>query len=396
MNELPATEGFRLKPAPTPGAGVSLPLVSVIIINFNYGRFLDAAVDSIFAQTYPHVECVIVDNASTDESPRVLRGIESRHPRAKIIRRPANDGQTPAALDGLAESTGPYVIFLDADDMLLPHGIETHIYVHLSLRIHVGFTSGDLLQLSNDQVVLGSEAAFNRTICAGDGVKEDSVRPYRHAAGDPYVPSWPPEKFDCTILERIRFVAPTTTEWVWSPTSGNCYRRDALDLFADNPALRRLRTGTDLYFCVGVNAISGSVLIDDALGVYRMHGGNIFSKRPQLEHVLAYQPGCSGDSNAQARALLVDHLIERAPFFLERGWSDFDYALLLRRLDCPDPDAAPTAPRWSAQSRLASQVVKRFAFIAPLLGKRRAKGLMLVSGVPWLRVLAAKAPGRSA
>ena len=66
----------------------------------------------------------------------------------------------------LAATSGPYVIFLDADDMLLPHGVETHVYVHLSLRIHVGFTSGDLLQVADSQVVLGSEEAFNRVICA--------------------------------------------------------------------------------------------------------------------------------------------------------------------------------------------------------------------------------------
>ena len=47
---------------------VELPLVSVIIINYNYGRFLRQAVDSVIGQTYPHVECIIVDNASTDES----------------------------------------------------------------------------------------------------------------------------------------------------------------------------------------------------------------------------------------------------------------------------------------------------------------------------------------
>ncbi len=390
MNELRVTERFRNEPQEASEPSLSLPFVTVIVINYNYGRFLGAAVDSVFSQTYPNVECVIVDNASTDETPDVLRQIEVRHPGARIIRRPANDGQTPAALDGLAASSGPYVIFLDADDMLLPQGVETHVYVHLSLRIHVGFSSGDLLQLSGDQVVLGSEAAFNRVICARRGVKANSVRPYRHAAGNDSA-SWPPDDFDRTILDRIRFVEPITNEWVWSPTAGNCYRRDALDLFSDNPALRGLRTGTDLYFCLGVNAVSGSVLIDDAVAVYRMHGGNIFSKRPQLQNVLPYEPGCSGDSNAQAKAILVDHLIERAPFFLERGWTDFDYARLLRRLDCPDPDAGPAAPRWAARSRLASQVVKRFAFIAPILGTRRAVGLMFVSGVPWRRILAVRA-----
>lgn len=387
MNELQLTKRLLDDSRGGAAAMVRLPLVSVIVVNFNYGRFLDAAVDSVFRQTYPNIECVIVDNASTDESPEVLRVIETRHPAAKVIRRAANDGQTAAALDGLAASSGPYVIFLDADDMLLPQGVETHIFVHLSLRVHVGFTSGDMLQVVGDQVVLGSEEAFNRVISAKRGAKADAVRPYRHSSGDP----WPPDNFDRGILGRIRFVAPMTNEWVWSPTSGNCFRRDALDLFSANPALGGLRTGTDLYFCLGVNAISGSVLIDDALAVYRLHGGNMFSKRAQLHKVLSYQPGGTGDSNAQAKAILIDHLIERAGFFLERGWTAFDYARLLRRLDCSDPAASARAPRWSRRSRVANQLVKRFKTIAPILGPLHAKGLMFVSGVPWSAILFAGA-----
>ncbi|MGH6812008.1 MAG: glycosyltransferase family 2 protein, partial [Methylocella sp.] len=133
-----------------------LPLVSVVVINFNYGRFLRAAVDSVFGQTYPNIECVIVDNASTDESGAVLRAIEARYANVKIVRRAENGGQTRAALEGFAASAGPYVIFLDADDLLLPSCVETHVFVHLSLRVHVGFTSGDMLQLAGDQVVLGT------------------------------------------------------------------------------------------------------------------------------------------------------------------------------------------------------------------------------------------------
>ncbi len=57
---------------------LSLPLVSVVVINFNYGRFLRAAVDSVFGQTYPNVECIVVDNGSTDESGAVL---QARFPR---------------------------------------------------------------------------------------------------------------------------------------------------------------------------------------------------------------------------------------------------------------------------------------------------------------------------
>ena len=86
--------------------GIALPLVSVVIVNFNYGRFLGSLVDSIFAQTYANIECIAVDNASTDDSLQILAALAERHP-LKIIARGQNDGQTPASLDGL----GPFGTF---------------------------------------------------------------------------------------------------------------------------------------------------------------------------------------------------------------------------------------------------------------------------------------------
>jgi glycosyltransferase involved in cell wall biosynthesis len=352
-----------------------LPQVSVIVINFNYGRFLHAAVDSVFGQTYPNIECIVVDNASTDESGAVLRAIEARYASVKIIRRTDNGGQTRAALEGFAASAGPYVIFLDADDLLLPKCVETHVFVHLSLRVHVGFTSGDMLQVSGDQVVLGTEHAFNKVMQTGRGTRPRAVRPYRHPFGE----TWPPENFDCRVLDRIRFVR-LTGQWVWSPTSGNCFRRDALCLFADNPALQNLKTGTDLYFCIGINAISGSVLIDAPVAVYRLHGGNIFSRRPQLNHVLCYEPGGAGDSIAKAKAVLIDHLIERADLFVGRGWIWLNFLWLLWRLDSKNLD--PGAPGWARRSRAATTLVKNYGSTSRLLGGWPVKAWLALRLVP--------------
>ncbi|MDQ6702674.1 MAG: glycosyltransferase [Pseudomonadota bacterium] len=378
--------GSTLEPAPAltsfsgtdSGDGkkfLRLPLVSVIVVNFNYGRFLRAAVDSIFGQTYPNIECIVVDNASTDESGAVLRAIEARYANVEIVRRTDNGGQTRAALEGFAVSAGPYVIFLDADDLLLPNCVETHVFVHLSLRIHAGFTSGDMLQVSGDQVVLGTEHAFNRVMQTGRGTRPRAVRPYRHPSGE----TWPPENFNPRVLETIRFVG-LTNQWVWSPTSGNCFRRDALCLFADNPALQNLKTGTDLYFCLGINAISGSVLIDAPVAVYRLHGGNVYSQRPQLNHVLCYEPGGAGDSIASARTILVDHLIERANRFVGRGWIWPNFLWLLWRVDCRNPD--PGAPRWARRSRGAAALVKYYDSISPLLGRWPIKAWLALRFVP--------------
>jgi glycosyltransferase involved in cell wall biosynthesis len=355
--------------------GVSLPLVSVIVVNYNYGRFLPAAVDSALRQTYPRLEIIVVENGSTDESAEVLRGIVARAPQVRAVELRPNRGQSGAALAGLAEARGAYIVFLDADDLLLPHCVATHVFVHLSLREHVGFTSGDMLQLVGDQVVLGTEEAFNRMMQTRKGIRRGRVRPFRPFEGE----SWPGPDLDETILERLRFVSPGP-DWVWSPTSGNCFRRDALDLFTDQPELPSLITGTDLYLCLCVNAVSGSVLVDEAVAVYRIHGRNQFSNRAQLSHVVCYDPNRTSGMDRQARGYVVDHLIGQAERFVGRGWDRVDYLRLLRRLDRPNPDA--TAPAWSRRSLVATGLVRRFRDLAPLFGRWILLGFLVLLGVP--------------
>src|SRR5271170_4772365 len=125
-------------------------LVGVVVVNYNCGRFLREAVDSVFAQTFPNIECIIVDDASTDESPAVLAEIAAARPAAAIVKRPVNGGMSAAMLEGFTASTGEYVLFLDADDLLFDRCIATHVFVHLSLRLPVGFTCSDMVRLVGD------------------------------------------------------------------------------------------------------------------------------------------------------------------------------------------------------------------------------------------------------
>jgi glycosyltransferase involved in cell wall biosynthesis len=352
-----------------------LPLVSVVVVNFNYGRFLDAAVDSVFRQTYPNLECIVVENGSTDESASVLRAIEARHRGVKAIYWAENDGQTKAILAGLSASSGPYVIFLDADDMLLPECVETHVFVHLSLRIHAGFTSGDMLQLSGDQIVLGTENGFNRLMQTRRGINPRAIRPYRHPADEP----WPRPEFDQSVLQTIRFVGATSW-WLWAPTSANCFRRDALDLFTDNPDLHDLKIGSDLYFCLGVNAVCGSVLIDKPLAIYRLHGTNQYSRRPQLNNVLSGDPADKAAHDLQARAALASHLAGHASRFAGRGWTWIEFLWLLWVMDCPDN--RPGLPAWARRSSSAAAIVNNFDLLSELLGKWTLKAWLALRFVP--------------
>jgi glycosyltransferase involved in cell wall biosynthesis len=97
------------------------PLVSVIINNYNYGRFLRAAIDSVLAQTYRCVEVVVVDDGSTDDSAEVIRSYGDR---VNAVFQ-SNGGQGSACNRGFAESRGDLVIFLDSDDWYYPHAIDT-------------------------------------------------------------------------------------------------------------------------------------------------------------------------------------------------------------------------------------------------------------------------------
>lgn len=94
-------------------------LISVVMPCYNGAARLRAAVDSVFAQTYSAVELVVVNDGSTDDSAAVLDELAARHPRLHAVHQP-NRGPGAARNRGLAEASGKYVAFLDADDSWHP------------------------------------------------------------------------------------------------------------------------------------------------------------------------------------------------------------------------------------------------------------------------------------
>jgi glycosyltransferase involved in cell wall biosynthesis len=98
------------------------PTVSVVIPCFNQARYLAAAVASVRAQDYaPSVECLVVDDGSTDETAAVASRL------GVAVIRQANAGVSAARNAGLAATRGDLVVFLDADDELLPAAIGDEV-----------------------------------------------------------------------------------------------------------------------------------------------------------------------------------------------------------------------------------------------------------------------------
>ncbi|HEY3356544.1 MAG TPA: glycosyltransferase family 2 protein [Polyangia bacterium] len=99
---------------------MTAPLVSVLVPAWNNGRSITRALDSVLADPDANVQVVVVDDASTDDTPDIVEAIAARDPRVELVRAPVNGGPSAARNLGLPRIRGEWLTFLDADDRLLP------------------------------------------------------------------------------------------------------------------------------------------------------------------------------------------------------------------------------------------------------------------------------------
>jgi glycosyltransferase involved in cell wall biosynthesis/peptidoglycan/xylan/chitin deacetylase (PgdA/CDA1 family) len=112
------------------------PKVSVIICCYNHAHFLPQAINTILYQCYPNIEIVVVNDGSTDNTERVVQQFNN----IVYIHKP-NGGLAAARNTGIEKSTGQFILFLDADDFLLPHAISINANYLLQYP-HIAFISG--------------------------------------------------------------------------------------------------------------------------------------------------------------------------------------------------------------------------------------------------------------
>lgn len=107
------------------------PLVSVIIPTFNRAELIRRTVESALNQTYSHLEVIVVDDGSVDNTEAVVSTISD--PRVSFVRLPTNCGGAVARNSGIKAATGDYIALLDSDDTWLPNKIELQL---ASIRSH--------------------------------------------------------------------------------------------------------------------------------------------------------------------------------------------------------------------------------------------------------------------
>jgi glycosyltransferase involved in cell wall biosynthesis len=120
-------------------------LVSVIVTCYNHARFLARAIGSIQSQNYKNIEIIVVDDGSTDETADVAL----KFPDVRYVYKP-NQGLSAARNTGAANSAGDFIVFLDADDWLLPAAIATNVQF-LQQNPEAAFVSGGHIIIYKDK-----------------------------------------------------------------------------------------------------------------------------------------------------------------------------------------------------------------------------------------------------
>ncbi len=105
---------------------MSLPSLSVIMAAYNSEDYLEAAIESVLAQSFSNFEFIIVDDGSTDSTPDILQHYAAQDDRIVVIPQ-TNQGRPAAANAGLAVSRADVIARIDADDRMLPQRLEKQL-----------------------------------------------------------------------------------------------------------------------------------------------------------------------------------------------------------------------------------------------------------------------------
>lgn len=103
------------------------PLISVILPVYNAGHYLVEALESIRYQTYPHFEVIAIDDASTDDSCKILKKYAKIDSRFKVYKNKTNQKIANTLNFGLTKAKGNYIARMDADDISLPNRFKKQI-----------------------------------------------------------------------------------------------------------------------------------------------------------------------------------------------------------------------------------------------------------------------------
>jgi glycosyltransferase involved in cell wall biosynthesis len=226
------------------------PVLSVLLCNYNYARYIGEAIESVLEQSYKSFELIVCDDGSTDGSCEVVERYRGRDPRLRLVRK-ENGGQASAFNLAYRQSRGEIVCFLDSDDRYLPEKLQAVV------EAFQGNPQGGFLM--HRQHVIDQ---------AG-----------RRLGSQPLMGSLPSGWWGPRTLENAGRVP------VCAACSGLCLRREIADQVFPLPENFKGCYGDGLLIALPP-LLTPIVSIDRPLSEYRQHGGNLSANAPSTQSLL--------------------------------------------------------------------------------------------------------------
>jgi len=269
-------------------------LLSIVINNYNYGRYLAQAIDSALAQDYKDLEVVVVDDGSNDNSGEVIASYGKRI----VAVTKENGGQASALNAGFAASHGDVVLFLDSDDFLAPQ------------------TAATVMTCFREQREL-SKVHFRLTVVNEFACPTGGILPARHMRmphGD------------------IRGVLRASRTYAVPPMSGNAYRRSAIASQIPIPE-QIYRKGADGWLVCTAPIFGPVEAIERELGSYRVHSANSTGKNKLADGARFAAHVEEGECVRRKQVELFRNVLDmRISAIAERDLPHIRQLLILRRV----------------------------------------------------------------
>lgn len=155
------------------------PLVTVICLCYNQQSFVEESIRSVLNQTYKNVQLIVVDDASTDDSARIIQSLVDQKPAIQFLSLPRNLGNCRAFNQGLVLAKGSFLIDLAADDVLMPNRIEVGVQTLLEKgeKFGVHFSDAELMDRGGNFLYRHSDRFPHQQVPQGD-VYAEVIRRY--------------------------------------------------------------------------------------------------------------------------------------------------------------------------------------------------------------------------
>ena len=286
------------------------PLVSILINNYNYADFLSEAIDSALNQTYPYTEVIVVDDASVDNSQKIMDGYGDS---IISIFNKQNKGQAAAFNEGVKVSKGEIICLLDADDLFFPDKVSQVVRLFES-RSNCNWFFHESVPIRSQDIARQKSRVISDEDLAKDISELVEYVDFRNEVLNGKMPKFMPS------------------------TSNLCFSKDVAQKIFPLPEIKGFSRVaiSDAYLKFSLVALGTGYGTKSNFGIFRLHNNNRFTaqklkKRRKVNAEISLVTARQMQLNLPSSSRLSNKLFARGlSLYLRIKDNDLDYGRLIK------------------------------------------------------------------